>query len=376
MLLNGLAFGGLAVVLMIARIRLGEGLFIDARNVPVALIALFEGWPAGALAVLPPLAYRVWAGGAGLSGGVFGLLAAALLGGLAHAWARRSGGLRALHPLALSGAVFGTTALSFVLVGPYAVGLFGRIWWPLLLTYLVGISLFAGLMHGVQQRERLLAERERFRAILDEASDAIHIVDVPTNRILEVNRRDGELSGYAREEVIGRDARDFWPTEPEPRARLEAVAREALATGFVRAYGIPYRARTGRIISVDHTSRVVEHGGHRYVIVMFHEAAEREAAEAARREAAELKAVTLLAGAAAHEINNPLAVILGALDLLSGRAPADDLERKWIDQARGGIERIRDIVARMTRVTTVEARPAARGVPPILDLRKSSEDTP
>ena len=37
-LLNGTGFGGLAVVLMIARIEIAEGLFVDARAVPVALI--------------------------------------------------------------------------------------------------------------------------------------------------------------------------------------------------------------------------------------------------------------------------------------------------------------------------------------------------
>src|SRR5439155_905422 len=48
--LTGLAFGVLAVVLMISRIRVYADLFIDARVLPIALITLIEGWWAGLLA--------------------------------------------------------------------------------------------------------------------------------------------------------------------------------------------------------------------------------------------------------------------------------------------------------------------------------------
>src|SRR5205085_2383437 len=78
------------------------------------------------------------------------------------------------------------------------------------------------------------------------------------------------------------------------------------------------------------------------------------AAEAARRDAAQLRAVTLLARAAAHEINNPLTAVLGGLGLAARRLTPDSEEGKWIERAREGGERIRDIVARMNRITQVE----------------------
>ncbi len=99
------------------------------------------------------------------------------------------------------------------------------------------------------------------------------------------------------------------------------------------------------------------------------------AAEAARRDAAQLRAVTLLARAAAHEINNPLTAVLGGLGLVARRLTPDTEEAKWIDRAREGGERIRDIVARMNRITAVEEAPQIGALPPILDLKKSSEKT-
>src|SRR5207245_7267398 len=104
-LANGLVFGLLAVVLMIARIQLTGDVYIDARAVPVALIGLLEGWPAGVLAAALPAVYRVWLGGAGAPAGVLGVVGAALIAGGVDAWARRHGGLGPRHAFAVAGLV-------------------------------------------------------------------------------------------------------------------------------------------------------------------------------------------------------------------------------------------------------------------------------
>jgi PAS domain S-box-containing protein len=282
--------------------------------------------------------------------------------------------VRTHHALALSVGVFATTFLSFALTGAYGMELFARTWLPLLASYVVVIAVTARLMSDTVQRARLSTEQARFRSILDEASDAIRIIDADTMRIIDVNRRDCELSGYARGELIGRDCRELWPTEPDLRGRREAAVAEARAQGFARAFSLPYRTRTGEIISVDSTRRIVAREGRRYEVVIFREAAAREAAEAAQREATELRAIALLAGATAHEINNPLAVIMGSIDLLSRRIVLGVQERKWVDQAIKASGRVQDIVLRMTRITRVENVPPQEDLPPMLDIRKSSEE--
>lgn len=371
-LTNGLAFGTLTIVLMIARIQIGENVFIDARHVPIALIALFEGWPTGLIACAGPVIYRMWQGGSGAWAGVAGLVAAALLGGAAHVWARRDGGVGAVHALALSAAVFLATSATFLLAGPYATGLLMESWLKMLVTCVLGIGIMARLFHDVRDQARLAAEQQRFRAVLDEATDAVRIVDPATLKILDCNRRDSEISGYARHELIGRDVRDFWPEDPALRARREATLAEVRAQGIARAFGQPHRRRSGEIVPVDTMLRIVEHGGRRYEIVIYRESAEREAREASERDAAQLKAITLLAAGAAHEINNPLAILMGSLDLLARRLKPDTQEARWVEQALGGVRRIRDIVMRMRRITRVEATPSEGNLPPILDIEKST----
>jgi LytS/YehU family sensor histidine kinase len=197
---NGVVFGVLTIALMISRIEVGQGTFVDARAVPIALVTLVEGGWAGLIAALVAAGYRGWRGGSGALAGVLGLLATAAAAALVLAWARRDGGVRARHAFALGGAVYVITFLSFLLLGARGVELFQRDWLPLLIVSVVGVG------------------------------------------------------GFAR---------------------------------------------------------------------LFTDVVEAEAAEAARRDAAELRAVALLARAAAHEINNALMVVAGGLAILMRRLPAD-----------------------------------------------------
>ena len=373
MLLNGAAFGGLAVVLITARVETPEGIDLDAHTVPLALITLFEGWPTALVATTLPAAYRVWLGGSDAWASLLSLGAAAAAGSLAHVWARRDGGVRPRHALTLSLVVFVTTFASFALLGPRGLTLVERAWLPLLAISVVGTGVVARLFGDVVERAEAVDAHARFRGIIDEASDAIRIVDPDTLKILDVNRRDCEISGYTRGALIGRDVRHFWPDQPDLRTRREATIAEARDHGFARAFGTPYRRATGELIRVDSTRRIVNHHGRRYEIVIYRESVEREAAETAQREAADLRAVALLASAAAHEINNPLTVVVGSLELLSRHLGGDQQERRWLDRANAAAQRIRDIVARMTRITRIERTDARPGLPPMLDIQKSSD---
>src|SRR4029450_2707864 len=156
---NGLAFGILTVALMISRIEVGQGVFVDARAVPIALVTLVEGGWAGLIAALVAAGYRGGRGGSGALAGVVGLPAAAPAAAVVLAWARRDGGVRARHAFALGGAVYVITFLSFLLLGARGVELFQRDWLPLLIGSGVGVGGFARLFTDVVEAEAAEAAR-------------------------------------------------------------------------------------------------------------------------------------------------------------------------------------------------------------------------
>jgi PAS domain S-box-containing protein len=360
--------------LAVARIQVAPDVYFDARNVPVALIALFEGWTAGLLAAAVVAIYRSgWLGGPGTVAGVVSVFAAAAAGGFVHWWAMRRGRIGRRHAFALGSLTFLTTLLGYAMLGRPGLEKFASTWPHFLVAYVVGIGVIAQLFAMVVERERLNAAERRFRALLDEASEAIRIVEPATWRILETNRADSALSGYPRQALLGRDGHDFWPQDPEERSRWQTLLKETAAQGSASAFGLAYQAAEG-LRAIDLTCRRVHHDGRPYDIVIFRDAAPREALDAAHREVLDLRAVTLVANAAAHEINNPLTVIVGSLELLHRRVIGDAQAEKWVDRAVGSAERIRDIIARMTHITRLSPAESAPGVPAMLDIRRSSED--
>jgi PAS domain S-box-containing protein len=370
---HGLAFGGLTAAMMASRIEISPGIFVDARVVPVALVGLFEGTPAALIAATVGCLYRIWIGGSGTGAGIFSLVSVATAAGLIRGWARREGGPHTRHALALAGATYALTVLAFALIGRREIERFSDMWLAYFVTCLVGIALMARLFADVPEQFRLSAERARFRAVLDEATDAIRIIDCGTQRVVDVNRADCALSGLTRDELVGRDRRDFWPEDADLRRLQEAAFAETYATGFAQTLGSPFRTGAGETIPVDTTRHVVRFQDRRYEIIIWRPARERMAAEAAARETSDLRAATLVARAAAHEINNPLAVILGYLQLLEGRWPPDSREAKWhVHMVEAG-GRIRDAVGRLNRLIKVEARAAAGESPAMLDSVKSSQ---
>ena len=274
--LSGLAFGGLALGLALARIQVGPGVYFDARNVPIALIALFEGWPAGLLATLPVILYRwAWLGGSGTIPGILTVLSAAAAGGLVHWWATRRGRVETLHAFGLGAATFLITLLGYALLGRDGLEKFARTWPHFLVAYVGGIGLLAQLFQNVVEREQLYAAEQRFRALLDETSDAIRIVETDTHRILETNPADSALSGQPRGRLLGRDTREFWPADGSDRARWEDIAAQLANAGSATGFGLPFRVADGTLRSVDLTGRRVHHAGRRYDILIFRDAGPR-----------------------------------------------------------------------------------------------------
>jgi PAS domain S-box-containing protein len=254
--------------------------------------------------------------------------------------------------------------------------MFARVWPSYLSLTVIGLPTLALLMASIVERQSLARERERFRAILDDATDAVRIVDVDTHRILDCNRADCELSGLGREEMLGRDSRSSWPRAPAGDALEPEPAAPPPAGGPARALGVPFRTAAGRVLAVDRTRRVVAYRGRRYEILIYRDAAERLAGEEARREAVSLRSMNLLAQAAAHEINNPLAIIMGYIQMLEDRLPPGTEESGWARTCRGAAVRIRDSVARLGRIVRIESTDPTGDLPAILDTERSAAKPP
>lgn len=161
-----------------------------------------------------------------------------------------------------------------------------------------------------------------FKRALDHAA-IVAITDV-SGRITYVNDTFCQISGYARDELLGQDhrivnsnyhskefIRDLWRT---------------IASGHVWQGELRNRAKDGRIYWVDTTivPFLNERGKPYQYIAIRSDITARKLAEEKLVQQAALARVGQMAAVVAHEVRNPLAGIKGAVQvLMSRRSPAD-----------------------------------------------------
>lgn len=104
-----------------------------------------------------------------------------------------------------------------------------------------------------------------------------------------------------------------------------------------------------------------------FFILRIHKRAEALAEKSARDETA-----IQLAGAVAHELNQPLTIIVSTSEIISRRDPQKDDLRPYLHQLIQASDRMSDIVQKLERVTTYRNKPYV-GDLKIVDLETSSE---
>jgi signal transduction histidine kinase len=91
-------------------------------------------------------------------------------------------------------------------------------------------------------------------------------------------------------------------------------------------------------------------------------------------EAIALRSVAHLAAAAAHEINNPLTIIFGGLELLAQNAELDEQSQRWVSRVLDAARDIHRTVRQMGHIKRLETVSGMTGLPVMLDIERSSEE--
>ncbi len=181
----------------------------------------------------------------------------------------------------------------------------------------------------VTERKRSEAQLRLLEASVARLNDIVLITEAdplnePGPRIVFVNDAFERLTGYSREEVIGRSPRILQGPGTN-RAELDRV-RTALETGIaIRAELINY-AKDGMPywIEMDIVPLPDSTGSHQYMVAVERDITERKRAEAQLHEsdarlahAQKLESIGQLTGGIAHDFNNLLTVILGNSEILA-----------------------------------------------------------
>jgi PAS domain S-box-containing protein len=153
-------------------------------------------------------------------------------------------------------------------------------------TELNGHTLTTLILRDVTERRRaeeaLRQSEEHFSKAFRANPQPMSLTALDTGRYIDVNESFLAMSGYTREEVIGRTSLELqiWET-PERRAQF---VRELIETGSVRNVETRFRIKTGEIRILLSSSELLEIQGELCLIVASSDITERMAAQLAVRE--------------------------------------------------------------------------------------------
>jgi|GEM_PF-3395528 len=139
-----------------------------------------------------------------------------------------------------------------------------------------------GIVTDITERKdmekQLKESEEKYRALLEYASDAILIVDFKGN-FLDVNKRAEKLLGYTKEELLSMHSEQIHPEEEHERL-IDGLRRlnEEKVNFLMNAKVL---RKDGKTIPVDITAAVVEYGGNRVIQGIFRDITEHKYVEEA-----------------------------------------------------------------------------------------------
>jgi PAS domain S-box-containing protein len=183
----------------------------------------------------------------------------------------------------------------------------------------------AALEREIAERTRmaaaLLESEARYRALFEHAHDMLYTHDL-AGHFTALNRRGEQLTGYTRDELLGRHLSHLVAPEHLELLQHRLARTHAGLPATMFSVDIITKAGQRRTLEVS-TQRLVRAGAPGEVQGMARDVTDRTRLEAQLRQAQKMEALGTLAGGIAHDFNNILTAILGYTELALSTIPAE-----------------------------------------------------
>ena len=187
----------------------------------------------------------------------------------------------------------------------------------------------AAITRDISDRKKA---EERFHKAFNASPEPITIANLADGRFVDVNESFLHVTGFSREEVIGRTSLElkFWERAGDYRELVGALEER----GAVRDMEITFLAKSGERRAGLNSAEVIDIAGQKCILAIFKDITERKALEAKLRQAQKMESVGRLSGGIAHDFNNLLGVIIGYGSVLEERVDVDSDLRKGIQEIK------------------------------------------
>jgi two-component system NtrC family sensor kinase len=218
-------------------------------------------------------------------------------------------------------------------------------------------------------QERVSEQEKYISSILQNSRDAIIFID-NDNRVKVWNKGAEMVFGYSSEEMMGQTFHRIIPPSVDAEEELGRIRSETLEKGHIRNYQAKRLRKDGKIITIDLSRTLVkdENGNIIGSTAIIKDVTEKSELESKIYNTEKLASIGNLAAGVAHEINNPLAVILGFVDLLQERFEKGSREYEDLKVIEENANNARKIVQNLLGFARV-----TEGTEDLVDIGQSVE---
>lgn len=189
----------------------------------------------------------------------------------------------------------------------------------------------------------LRLSEEKFAKVFRSSPDWIAITTLSDGRFIEVNDAFLVITGYTRDEVIGRPSSEIglWVNPQERRMMVEALRER----GIIRDHEAMFRMKSGEVRTMLRSAEIIDLEGVECMVSVTRDITDRKRAEEEIRNLNEKlaqrvnelteanKELDAFSASVSHDLRSPLMVVGGFTKLLL-REHVDGLDAKGIDMLR------------------------------------------
>lgn len=214
--------------------------------------------------------------------------------------------------------------------------------------------------------------------LIESSADAIVAADMD-GRILIFNKVAERITGYPASRAIGSGVTMLYPPGVAYEIMRDLRSESYGGVGKLQDRRQSLMTASGELVPISLAAAIVYDQGREVATVgIFSDLRERlkleETLQRAQRQlelSERQSAVVELAGAAAHELNQPLTSIMGSSELMVRKLPPDSPGFAAMKTILGEAERMAEIVRKLGQITKYETKPYV-GKTNILDLDAAS----
>jgi PAS domain S-box-containing protein len=227
------------------------------------------------------------------------------------------------------------------------------------------LGYFMDITEFERAKEALRLSEEKFSKAFRLSPEWFVITTLEDGFYIDVNDAFLRTTGYRRDEVLGRASNELgiW-ANPLDRTKMVKMLKQ---NGEVRNLELQFRMKSGEIRQVLWSAELIDYMGEKCLIALTRDITHRKRMEEERLKREKVQAVLEMAGAACHELNQPLQHVFYLLNEILQDSPPNECTLEMKKQ----LSRIKEIIRSLENMTTYETKDYVRGSK-IVDIDKAS----